>query len=340
MKKVYLCVLVAMVVLISLSVRAQTPENPLELKFADWAPPHMGIAKLNQKMLDMIMEKSQGRIKIKSYFAETLLKNPEQFRGIQSGTADIGQWVVGTTGSGDKLMTVMRLPFQDIKTMEMGTEVFQKFFRTTPELISEYKGIEVFGLRQMPAYQVHTVKKLARIPADLKGMKLIAASGWVDYAKAVGAAPVTMGVGDYYLSLERGLVEGVFLHFPASLMFKTLDVTKYHTMVNSSSIPEGIIFNKERWNSLPPDLQKVVRDVIEWRTAEILKVDYAEEERAIEYAKKRGNTFYTPTPDEMKLWRESAEPLHETWIARYEKEGLPARKVFDKLTQLINEHKK
>jgi len=42
----------------------------------------------------------------------------------------------------------------------------------------------------------------------------------------------------------------------------------------------------------------------------------------------------------MKLWRESAAPLHETWIARYEKEGLPARKVFDKLTQLINEHKK
>jgi TRAP-type C4-dicarboxylate transport system substrate-binding protein len=171
-------------------------------------------------------------------------------------------------------------------------------------------------------------------------MKLIAASGWVDYAKAVSAAPVTMGVGDYYLSLERGLVEGVFLHFPASMMFKTLDVTKYHTMVNSSSIPDAIIFNKESWNSLPPDLQKVVREAIEWRTAEILKFDYGEEERAIEYAKKRGNTFYTPTPDEMKLWRESAASLHEAWIAKYEKEGLPARKVYEKLIQVTNEYKK
>jgi TRAP-type C4-dicarboxylate transport system substrate-binding protein len=252
MKKVYLYVLVAMVVFLSFSAMAQTPANPIELKYADWSPPTFLIAKINQKMLDMIMEKSQGRIKITSYFAETLLKNPEMFRGIQSGVADLAQWVVGTTGSGEKLMTVMRLPFQDIASTEMGTEIYQKFFRTTPELISEYKGIELFNLRQMPAYHVHTVKKLARKPEDLKGMKLIAASGWVDYAKAVDAAPVTMGVGDYYLSLERGLVEGVFLHFPASMMFKTLDVCKYHTLLNSSSIPDAIIFNKERWNSLPP----------------------------------------------------------------------------------------
>ena len=340
MKNACLFLLTVVLVLISCTAWAQTPASPIELKYADWSPPHMGIAKINQKMFDMIMEKSQGRIKITTYFAETLLKNPEMFRGIQSGAADIGQWVVGTTGSAEKLMTVMRLPFQAITSTEMGTEVFQKFFRTTPELISEYKGIELFGLRQMPAYHVHTVKKLARTPADLKGMKLIAASGWVDYAKAVGAAPVTMGVGDYYLSLERGLVEGVFLHFPASLMFKTLDVTKYHTLVTSSSIPDAIIFNKERWDSLPPDLQKIFREAIEWRTAAILKDDYREEERAIEYAKKRGNTFYTPTPDELKLWRESAAPLHETWIARYEKEGLPARKVFEKLSQIINEYKK
>jgi TRAP-type C4-dicarboxylate transport system substrate-binding protein len=339
--KIFCAVFLATVlVLSSISGWAQTATKPIELKYADWSPPTSGLAKINQKMLDVIVEKSQGRIKITAYFGETLLKNPEMFRGIQAGAADLAEWVVGTTGSAEKLMTVMRLPFQNVTTTEMGTAIFQKLFSTTPELISEYRGIEVFGLRQMPAYHVHTVKKLAHKPEDLKGMKLIAASGWVDYAKAVGAAPVTMGVGDYYLSLERGLVEGVFLHFPASMMFKTLDVCKYHTLVNSSSIPDAIIFNKEKWNSLPPDLQKVVREAIEWRTAEVLKFDYGEEERAIEYAKKRGNTFYAPTPDEMKLWRESAAPLYETWIARYEKEDLPARRVYERLIQLTNEYKK
>jgi len=336
MKNACLSLLTVVLVLISFTAWAET----IELKYSDWSAPHMSMAKINQKMLDMIMERSQGRIKITSYFAETLMKNPETFRGIQSGVADLAEWVVGTTGSGEKLMTVMRLPFQDIPTTEMGSELFQKLFDTTPELISEYKGIELFGLRQMPAYHLHTVKKLARKPEDLKGMKLIAASGWVDYAKAIGAAPVTMGVGDYYLSLERGVVEGVFLHFPASMMFKTLEVCKYHTLLNSSSIPDAIIFNKKSWDSIPPDLQKIIREAIVWRTATVLKDDYNEVDKAVDYAKKKGNTFYTPTPEEMKLWRESAATLHETWIARYEKEGLPARKIFDKLMQLTNEFNK
>ena len=340
MKNACLSLLTVVLVLISYTAWAQTAAKPIELKYSDWSPPHMAMAKINQKMLDMIMEKSQGRIKITSYFAETLMKNPETFRGVQSDVADLAEWVVGTSGSGDKLMTVMRLPFQDIPTTEMGTEIYQKLFDTTPELVADYKGMELFGLRQMPAYHLHTVKKLARKPEDLKGMKLIAASGWVDYAKAIGAAPVTMGVGDYYLSLERGVVEGLFLHWPASMMFKTLEVCKYHTLFNSSSIPDAIIFNKEKWNSIPPDLQKTIREAIQWRTAEILKEDYNEVERAMEAAKKRGNTFYTPAADEMKLWRESAVPLHEAWIAKYEKEGLPARKIHDKVLQLTKEYKK
>jgi hypothetical protein len=84
----------------------------------------------------------------------------------------------------------------------------------------------------------------------------------------------------------------------------------------------------------------VIRDAVEWRTAAITQFDYGEEERAIEYAKKRGNTFYYPTQDEMKLWYDAAKPLRENWITRYEKEGLPARKVSDRLTQLIDEYKK
>ncbi len=60
----------------------------------------------------------------------------------------------------------------------------------------------------------------------------------------------------------------------------------------------------------------------------------------LEYAKKRGNTIYYPTQDEMKLWYDAAKPLRENWITRYEKEGLPARKVSDRLTQLIDEYKK
>ena len=340
MKKVCLCVLVATVVLISFNVRAQTTTKPVELKYGEWSPPMSGVAKLDQKMLDMIMEKSQGKIKITSYFAETLLKYPDVFRGTQSGVADISYWVIGTMGSPEKLSTVIRLPFNGINSMEMGTAVAEKLFRTNPELISEYKDLEVLGFRSMAIYHVHTVKKPVSVPADMKGMKVIASGGWVDYARVTGAAPVSLPIGDYYISLERGLVEGQYAHFPVCYIFKLLDVLKYHTVVKSSSIPDCFLINKNTWNSLSPDLQKIIRDAIQWRTAEAMRFDYEEEERAIDYAKKRGNKIYYPNADEMKLWLESAKPAHEIWIDKFEKEGLPARKIYESMVQIVNEYKK
>jgi hypothetical protein len=32
--------------------------------------------------------------------------------------------------------------------------------------------------------------------------------------KAIGAVPVSIGLGDWYTSLERGLVEGIYFLFP------------------------------------------------------------------------------------------------------------------------------
>ena len=340
MKTVCLHFLSIVLILVSFTAWAQTPEKPFELKFTTWSPPASGVAKVDQKLCDMIMERSQGRIKITTYFGETLLKMTETFRGVQSGVTDIAYWTVGSPGSSEKLATLMRMPLTGIKTTEMGTAIAEKLFRSSPELMAEYKGLEVLGFRMMPLYSAHTIKKPVRVPADMKGMKVIASAGWVEYAKLIDAAPVTLGIGDYYQSLERGVTEAIWAHFPVCYIFKLLDVLKHHTVLNASSIPDCYLIVKDVWNKLTPDLQKVIRDAVEWRTAEILKFDYGEEERAIEYAKKRGNTFYYPTQDEMRLWYEMAKPLHENWIARYEKEGLPARKVHDRFMQLINEYKR
>jgi TRAP-type C4-dicarboxylate transport system substrate-binding protein len=340
MKNAFLSFLTVVLVLVSYTAWAQTPAKPLELKFSSWSPPTSIVAKVDQKMCDMIMEKSQGRIKIATYFGESLLKMPEAFRGVQSGVTDIAYWVVGTMGSPEKLATLMRMPFTGIRTMEMGTAITEKLFRNSPELMAEYKGLEVLGFRMMALYSAHTVKKPVHIPADMQGMKIIATAGWAEYAKLINAAPVSMGIGDYYQSLERGLVEAQWAHFPVCYIFKLLDVHKHHTVLNASSIPDCYLINKDVWNKLTPDLQKMIRDAVEWRTVTITKEDYGEEERAIEYAKKRGNTFYYPTQDEMKLWYDSANPLHENWIARYEKEGLPARMVHERFMQLINDYKK
>jgi TRAP-type C4-dicarboxylate transport system substrate-binding protein len=315
-------------------------QKTFELKYVDWSPPTAGISKINQKMLDMITEKSGGRIKITAYFGESLLKMAEVFKGVQQGLADISYWTVGAPGSPERLAMLMRLPVLGIPSTEAGTEFVRRLFETSPDIAQEYKGIEVLGLRMMPFSEFHSVKKLVKKPADMKGMKVITTGIWADYMKLNGAAPVALGVGDWYLSLERGLVEAQITHFPAAYIFKTLDIFKYHTMIHASGVPSCIFVNRNTWASLPPDLQKVLKEAAEWQAKEIVRFDHEEEERAIEYAKKRGNTFYSPTPEEMKEWYQSFKLLHEEFVNGLEKEGLPAKKVYDRLVELLEKYRK
>jgi TRAP-type C4-dicarboxylate transport system substrate-binding protein len=326
------------VALVAFSAWAQT--KPLELKFADWNPPTSAVAKVHQKMLERIMEKSQGKIKITPYYGGSLLPAPEVFGGVQSGVAEMAYWVPGSFGSPEKLATLPRMPFSGITSPEMGTAVAAKFFATSPEVRAEYRGLEVMGFRMMPMFWMHSVHKAVRVPADVKGMKVIANAGWADYAKLLGAAPISTGIGDWYLSLERGLAEAQWAHFPAVYVFKTIDLFKYHTMIGAGSVPDCIIINKSTWDGLSPDLKKIIKDAVEVEVGEMMKADAMEEEKGIEYAKKRGNSIYYCNQDELKIWSDSAKPLHESWVDRLEKEGLPAKRVFDRWMQLVKEYKK
>jgi TRAP-type C4-dicarboxylate transport system substrate-binding protein len=57
-------------------------------------------------------------------------------------------------------------------------------------------------------------------------------------------------------------------------------------------------------------------------------------------AKEMGHQIYQPTAEEMKLWRQAVQPVHEKWIADTEAKGLPARAVYEEAKRLIKEYGK
>jgi TRAP-type C4-dicarboxylate transport system substrate-binding protein len=311
-----------------------------ELKLNDWNPPPTKISQTTQKMINMIEEKSGGRIKIRYFAAESLLKNPEVYRGVQSGAAEISYANTTLPGSPFDLNKITSLPFTGFTSMEMMSYVHQKLFDLFPEMRAEFKGLKVLGFRGMPLSHGHFVKKPVRSPDDLKGMKIITGGLLTDFLIHFGAAPVNLGAGDWYMSLERGLVQGHFVHFPATNALKTIDLFKYHLMIGSHLTPDCFIFNLNTWNSLPPDLQKIIEEAIQWRTVEFTNLDYGEEKKVIDYAKSKNQTFIDLTPEEIKAWQDAAKPIHDKTISDMEARGLPARKAFETMKRLIKEYEK
>jgi TRAP-type C4-dicarboxylate transport system substrate-binding protein len=322
----------------------RTQAKAIELRFADWNPPESVVGQLNQKMADMICERSGGRLRIKIYPAESLANMSEVATAIRTGVADMAYWAILTQGVETELSSVVSLPFMGFASMQQATYVAQKLYDTIPEVQKEWEGMKVLGFRAMPGLQGQFIQKSVIAPDDMKGMKVIVAGQqWSEFIASIGAIPLplSLGIGDWYLSLERGLAGGQFVHFPVSYIFKTLDLYKYYTMFGDFGCGTGIdcyLFNIDTWNNLPPDIQKIVREVVDWRTQEIIRLDIQEEQRAIDYAKSKHGDFTYLTPEQIKVWQDMAVPVIQGWIKEQEGKGLPAQKVYDAAKSLMESY--
>lgn len=321
---------------------AQQPKA-IELSFAHTIPPVVPIAKVYEQWAKMLDERSGGRVKINFYWSESLLKASEFFRGVQTGQADISYYVVGIDYGLMPLNMFAKLAFLGFPSLPVGTEIYNKMYDKFPELRDEYKGVKVLSARMGPAYQLHFTKKEVRVPADLKGMKVISVGG--SMAKEMipmGAAPIDVKVGDLYVSLERGLAEGISTHVPILQAFGILKLVPYHTLFKGGAAmgPDMLLFNLKKWQSLPPDIQKIFEDLGPWLGEELIKADSGYEAMVLGKAKEMGHTITNPTPEEMKLWRDAVQPTHDKWIAETAAKGLPAKAVYDEVKKLIQESQK
>ena len=292
-----------------------------------------------------IEEETGGRVKINTYFSESLLKYDDTITGTASGVADISFIDSGQFAGQFDLNMVFGRFLPQTPPQTVTTQVFREMIDTIPELNAE---LEAKGLRWLSAFAVagehlHTNGRQVRVPDDVKGMKIAVVGEPARWFESLGAAPVGVAAGDFYMSLERGLVEGQWSHWPAVDAFKLTEVTNCHTLFgeNGANLAfTGYIINLKTWESLPPDIQKIMVEAYQWAGDEILKANQAEAESAIASAREKGSTFIELSAEELRLWEETMKSINEEWIASVGAKGLPAEKVFTELFALLDKYGK
>ena len=174
-------------------------------------------------------------------------------------------------------------------------------------------------------------------------MKIIALGGtFASEMAALGAAPIDVKVGDMYMALERGMAEGISAPMPVLDGFGILKLLPYHTMFEggASEAVDMVLMNEKTWNKLPPDIQKIFEDLDSYLVQQLRQFDGMALDRAMNSAKEMNQTFITPTPEEMQLWVDAVQPVHQKWIAETEAKGLPAKAVYEEAKRLIREYQK
>lgn len=318
---------------------AASDPKPIELNFALHIPPKAGpYVDAFLPWANELEKRSNGRLKIKFYPSQTLVKARDAYEAVQNGIADITWFAFGLSRGRFPLSGVMELPFLSPDTYTGShalTDLYQKF----PEMRAEVKDVHLLSLWVTLPYEIHTVKKAVKTLQDVKGMKLSTQPGASPAVEAIGAIPVTTGVPEIYTMLEKGVADGTALAWGAFKAFKIYEVTKYHTNPHLGGVPYCHIMNKAKWEGLPKDLQTIITEVTAEMLPDVLCRAVTEEaNQGIKIAKERGDEIIDLSREERKQWVATAKGDWEKWAKEIDGKGLPGQAILDEAVKLVEKY--
>jgi TRAP-type C4-dicarboxylate transport system substrate-binding protein len=277
-----------------------------------------------EPMLEELKKRSKGRINYMMFAGSALGKGPEHFDIVSKGLSDMGYftatWTPGRFPLTDVLSLAAWVDGKDIAT-DIGNAMYK---RVLHQEFPDVKMIELNGCIQAFIW----TKKPVRTLKDVKGLKIRTPGGHqTQYIKALGAEPIFMALGDVYLAMETGTIDGIVTCPPLLLSFKLHEVAKYGVITTFGCVSEGVIMNQESWKKTPDVLKPVIDEVCHnpfHTTGGLTREVYKKMMKEITDKKVE---LYNLPPEEAERWYDRFRDVTRKWVADLEGKGIKAREV-------------
>lgn len=351
--KPILLILLIQLLLISIvfSGVAQTGK-PIELIFGYASSPGSIDEILNEAYSRRIEEATNGRVKVITYPSGSLFKQKDVITAIENGLTDIGTFAIAQFPGVFNLIEVMFLPFlhekpspDSLPSYDVNSRVVTELIEMIPELQEEWSRYKLLYASGQEDYLIATRKKPVLTLEDLKGLKIRIAGRYPSKViSALGGAPVTMMSGDLYDAASKGVVDGSMVMTDNIDSYNIHHVLPYWTAAPFWNSIFVMVMNKEKWESLPGDIQEQIMSVSGLEGAVFQAyVRFGDEAvaRRDELQKKdnRFVTMYELSEEEILRWKEIAgPPIWKEWVEEMEEKGLPGQKVLDKAIELYKNY--
>ncbi len=286
---------------------ADAADAEFTIKFGTVAPVGTPWAAQLEEIKRRVEKESDGRIKFKLYLGGTLGGEVEMVRSLRRNR--IQGWGGSTAalaeGAGLDAFQVFDLPFMFQSDAEADFVMDEHLQGPMTELLAE-NGFE-FGYWHINGWHSFATKGAPiHTPEDIKKYKMRSQESPVHLAmfKALGAQAISMPVPEVLGALQTNMVDG-FSNTPlftaATGWYEGID---HYTISNHMFQPAIIIFNKEFYDSLPPELQTVlIGDRVSETAAGRQSVRDMTPE-LIQMFRDEDITIYEMTPEERKVFED------------------------------------
>jgi TRAP-type C4-dicarboxylate transport system substrate-binding protein len=294
---------------------------------------------------EKIGKDSNGRIKVQVYPSMQLGGKAEQLlQQVRDGVVDVVWTLPGFTPGVMPKLEIFELPFLHRNT------------HSTVMALQDY--VPLHMKKEFEPYHVLLVNShagalfMSKDPInkvdDFKGMKLRAYSrtnSWI--LEALGAAPLQVALPELAPMLSKGTVNGSILPYEIAPAVKMQDLTDYFTTLappqpRLSTAIFTFLMNKKKYDSLPPDLKKVIDDNSGRKLApfSIEVWDRIELDGEKVMRSKSKNKFVSLSAEETAKFKKTVQPVFERFVKLLNESGSDGKKVLADVEGLIAKYSK
>jgi len=325
-KGVVFVVLAIVLVALPLLSACATPTSTetIELTYSNFFPPTHLHSILAEQFCEEVNKRSNGRVEISYYSGGTLTPAPQVYGGVVEGISDMGMSVLA--------YSMGRFPATELVDMPhaypngwVATMVANDFYKEFKP--KEFDDVHVLYFHAHGPGVLFTTEKPVRKLEDLKGLTIRSTGIGAKIIEALGAEGYGGSQGEAYELMSKGTVDGSLTPREVLKGWNQAEVVKYVTSCCDVGYTANmfVVMNKDTWDSLPSDVQKVFTEVSEEWLEKHARVWTYYDKVAIDYFLTfEGRELIELSPQEMARWIEATQPLIEGYLSEKTAIGLPA----------------
>ncbi|PAT42265.1 C4-dicarboxylate TRAP transporter substrate-binding protein [Vandammella animalimorsus] len=309
----------------------------IQLKFDSYISESAGPSQLDEWFLKELEKRTNGEVKVRRYWAQSLNKVGEHLAAVRDRTSEMSLISPGyyqaqlpvTRG----LEWYYRMNRADALQL-VCRDLYQQFEPLRREWEERYRAKVMYWTNWY--YAPLVTREPIRSIADIKGKRIRGYGVANDVIERLGGTAVPMAAPEVYTALERGVLDGVYgFDFITAVAYKLHEIAPHFTAIGDGPHgPSATIINKRVWDGFPEPVKAVCDQIV----SEIYGGKYTEifDKAARQYvatAKKEGAIFSTLPEAEQAMARQLIQPAQvNAWLERVAK---PAKIDGSAMQQLI-----
>jgi TRAP-type C4-dicarboxylate transport system substrate-binding protein len=322
-----------------LTTLAYGQAKPVELTYSTFVPAVHEQGKLTTEWAKEIETRTNGRVKITVFYGGTLSPADKSYDGVVKGISDIACSAPSYTKG--------RFPLTEAVEQNIGSKsIFMASVVTkmANEFYNRFKPKEFDDVKVMfffcPGGQFLHTKKPVNNLEDLKGIKIRSNGVSASTLKALGGVPVVTPMGESYETVSRGVAEGVWCPLEALQSWKLGELVKYSTECFGASNTSSmfVVMNKDKWNALAPDLQKIIEKVNEEWIEKTGRGWEKLDSIARDFLLGSGHKFISLSEEEQEKWRKGVRPLLDDYVNNMKAKSLPGEEALRFCMDYLKKH--